>query len=122
MLKHQREVPEASLEKRMNEALQRVGLFGWEVAWVPDPDMPKRGEVKLADKVIMIYETDHTRAWETFVHEALEVKRRPSERPLRLLVKALVEVIEEISYREKEDYLDNLPGLLAALDELEAST
>lgn len=109
-----------ALEQRMNLALERLGLHGWEAAWVPDPDMPRRGESKLESKIILVYDLDQKKAWKTFVHEVLEVKRRASERPWRLIVNALLGALKQIAYEEKESYLEGLPDVLAALDELEA--
>lgn len=105
-----------SVEADMNEVLVRVGYKGWTLAWAPGKNS-KRGEVIPRERLIIIYDEDPQRAWETFQHELVELKLRRVLRPYRELCNKLIEVVEKVTYVEKEAFIKELPDLLQAIEE-----
>lgn len=106
--------PEA-LEDEMNRALKSLGL-GYRVIWSPDPEAPRRGESLPEERLIIIKDQDPDQAWDTLVHEAVELKLRRVLNPYRRLVNKLIEYIEEETHREKERFIEELVPLLRELD------
>ena len=106
-----------ALEERMKSTLRVLGMEGWEVVWTPREGGDLHGETIVDEKIIVIYDKDPEKAWETFSHEILEIKFRDLTRPHRLLCNALIEVIDKLAYSEKERLLDSLPRTLAILSQ-----
>jgi len=105
-----------NIEENMNNVLERLGLKGWKSVWEPRKG-PKRGEIIPRERLIIIYDQDPSKAWETFQHELIELKLRSVLRPYRELTNKLVEVIENVTYMEKEKFINELPDLLQAIKE-----
>lgn len=105
-----------NIEENMNQVLERVGLKGWTSAWAPGKSS-KRGEVIPRERLIIVYDKDPQRAWETFQHELVELKLRRVLRPYRVLCNKLIEVVERVTYVEKEAFIKELPDLLQAIEE-----
>ena len=105
-----------TIEENMNNILERVGLKGWTSGWAPGKSS-KRGEVIPKERLIIVYDKDPLRAWETFQHELVELKLRRVLRPYRLLCNKLIEVVEKVTYMEKEAFIKELPDLLQAIKE-----
>lgn len=105
-----------NIEENMNNVLERVGLKGWIPVWAPGKSS-KRGEVIPRKRLIIIYDKDPSKAWETFQHELVELKLRRVLRPYRLLCNKLIEVVERVTYMEKEAFINELPDLLQAIKE-----
>ncbi len=104
------------IEENMNGVLERVGLRGWTSVWAPGKSS-KRGEVKPRERLIIVYDEDPLRAWETFRHELVELKLRRILRPYRVLCNKLIEAVEKVTYMEKETFIKELPDLLQAIKE-----
>jgi len=104
------------IEENMNNVLERVGFRGWISVWAPGKSS-KRGEVIPRERLVIIYDKDPSRAWETFQHELVELTLRRVLRPYRLLCNKLIELVEEVTYIEKEAFIKELPDLLSALRE-----
>lgn len=105
-----------NIEENMNTVLERVGFRGWISVWAPGNNS-KRGEVIPRERLVIIYDKDPSRAWETFQHELVELTLRRVLRPYRLLCNKLIELVEEVTYIEKEAFIKELPDLLSALRE-----
>jgi len=105
-----------SIEENMNNVLESLGLKGWTSVWEPRKG-PKRGEVIPKERLIIIYDPDPSRAWDTFQHELIELKLRSVLRPYREITNKLIEVIEKVTYMEKEKFINELPDLLQAIKE-----
>ena len=105
-----------NIEENMNNVLERLGLKGWKSVWEPRKGS-KRGEIIPRERLIIIYDKDPSKAWETFQHELVELRLRSVLRPYRELCNKLVEVIENVTYMEKEDFINELPDLLQAIKE-----
>lgn len=105
-----------NIEENMNHVLERVGLKGWTSVWAPGKSS-KRGEVIPRKRLIIVYDKDPSRAWETFQHELVELKLRRVLRPYRELCNKLIELVEKMTYMEKEAFIKELPDLLQAIKE-----
>ncbi len=105
-----------TIEEYMNDVLGRVGFNGWTSVWAPG-ESSKRGEVIPRKRLIVIYDKDLSRAWETFQHELVELRLRRVLRPYRELCNKLIEVVEKVTYTEKEAFINELPDLLQAIKE-----
>ena len=105
-----------NIEENMNTVLERVGLKGWKSVWTPEKSS-KRGEVILKERLIIVYDKDPSKAWETFRHELVELKLRRVLRPYRILCNKLIEVVEKVTYEEKEAFINELPDLLQAIND-----
>ena len=105
-----------NIEENMNRVLERVGYKGWTSAWAPGKSS-KRGEVIPRERLIIVYDKDPQRAWETFQHELVELRLRRVLRPYRLVCNKLIEVVEKVTYEEKETFINELPNLLKAIEE-----
>ncbi|GAG59676.1 unnamed protein product [marine sediment metagenome] len=103
-----------NIEENMNTVLERVGFRGWTSVWAPGKSS-KRGEVIPRERLVIIYDKDPSRAWETFQHELVELKLRRVLRPYRVLCNKLIEVVEKVTYVEKEAFINELPDLLQAI-------
>jgi len=105
-----------NIEENMSNVLERVGYKGWTSAWAPGKSS-KRGEVIPRERLIIVYDEDPQRAWETFRHELVELKLRRVLRPYRVLCNKLIEVVEKVTYEEKEAFIKELPDLLQVIQE-----
>ena len=52
--------------------------------------------------------TDEEDAWDTFIHEVVEIKLRSALRPYRVLVNKLIEGYQEITDGEKDRFIESL--------------
>lgn len=100
------------IEEKMNDILDELGLRGWKALWVPDKDMCIRGKIELTNKTVCIYDVDPSNAWETLIHELLELKLRTLIKPYREMTNLLIGHIESLIYSEKEKLIDELPNIL----------
>ena len=89
-------------------AILRVGLGHWRVRWLPDPSYPIRGRAVPEKLLIEIFDLDEGDAWETFIHEVVEVKMRTALRPYRVLVNKLIEGYQELVDGEKDRFIESL--------------
>jgi hypothetical protein len=95
-------------EEKAKNALSRLGLGQWNVCWLPDSSFPIRGKVFPGKLLIEIYNLDVKDAWDTFIHEIVEIKLRSSLRPYRILVNKLIEGYQEIVDGEKDRFIEEL--------------
>jgi len=102
------------LEERMNKTLQACGFKEWTVVWTPSTNK-KHGEIILQDHLIVIYDEIAEVAWESFIHEFLELKFRPVLNQYRRLVNLLIELFEKTIYERKEELIEGLPEFFLQL-------
>jgi len=95
-------------EKRANNALTRLGLGQWSICWLSDSSYPIRGRAFPEKFLIEIYDLDEKGAWDTLIHEIVEIKLRSALRPYRLLVNSLIGVIQELADGEKDRFIKSL--------------
>ena len=57
---------------------------------------------------IEINDPDEEGAWDTFIHEIVEIKLRSALRPYRVLVNKLIEGYQEITDGEKDHFIESL--------------
>ena len=92
----------------MMNALSGLGLGQWRVRWLPNSSFPIRGKTIPEKLLIEIYDLDEEGAWDTFIHEIVEIKLRSVLRSYRLLVNVLIGVIQEIADGEKDRFIESL--------------
>jgi hypothetical protein len=105
----------SKFEEKAKNALYRLGH--WRVCWLPYPSYPIRGRVVPEKQVIEIYDAGEEAAWETFLHEVLELKLRLVTQPYREMCNALIETIEKLTYARKEQFINDLPKVLKIFEE-----
>ena len=104
----------------MTETLRRMGLKEWRAHWKPGCSTSKRGETLPESKLILIYDAEEKAAFETLIHEAMEIKLRPVTQPYRSLINALIEWADQQVYKAKEEAINSLlPFLQSYLGEVE---
>lgn len=99
-------IPE--LESRMQEKLASLGLNHWNILILPGESNTLRGKTIPENNLIEIYDTYSQDAWETFIHEIIEIKLRSAIRPYRILVNKLIEGYQEIVDFEKDQFIESL--------------
>ena len=95
-------------EIEMRHAVKRLGLGQWSVRWLPDSSKRIRGKAIPETMLIEVYDVDQSQAWDTFIHEVVEIKLRSALRPYRVLVNKLIEGYQEIADCEKDSFIDSL--------------
>lgn len=110
-----------TIEALMNDYVNKLGLIGWTVIWVPDHAQKARGKVLPETKTILIHDEDPENAMETLGHEILEIKLLPMLRPYRQLVNCLIEYINLQVYSQKEKIINDLVPFLIKFNEEEHS-
>ena len=106
---------------RMQECVNRLGI-SLEVAWLPNPQKDKQGEIVLSSKTLFIYSPSESEAWQTLTHELLEYKIKDVTQGYRLIVNSLIEVIEKMTYERKERFLEFVPFLVQGVKKFEQKT
>jgi hypothetical protein len=81
-----------------------------KLKWTPNLDKPIHGEIK--QNILFIYDEIESDAWETFIHEMFEYKLKKVSNVYRETVNALIEVIQQIAYTEKESFIESIPILV----------
>jgi hypothetical protein len=105
----------------MQECVNRLGV-SLEVAWLPNPEKDKQGEIVLSSKTLFIYATSEGEAWQTLTHELLEYKIKDVTQGYRLIINSLIEVIEKMTYERKERFLEFVPFLVQEVKKFEQKT
>lgn len=100
------------VENEINLALRRLGLTGWSVVWSPDKTQKNDGQVLSDRKTILIFSENPDEAMETLVHEAIEIMMMPTFFHYRTFINYLIEVIEKLTYAEKERSIKRLTPFL----------
>jgi hypothetical protein len=98
----------------MQKVLRRLSV-PLDVVWIPTADKKCHGEIKCG--AIVIYDCNGEDAWSTLIHECLEFKLQRVTAPYRKIINLLIDAFEEICYQEKEEFLENIPRLLAAIND-----
>jgi len=101
----------SEFEEKAKSALVHLGLGHWIVCWLPASPFPVRGKVVPETLRIEIYDADEADAWNTFIHEVVEIKLRSALRPYRILVNKLLEGYQEIADKEKDIFIEGLPEI-----------
>ena len=104
-------------ENKMNEFLSVLGLVHWRICWLPDSSNPIRGRAIPEKSLIEINDTSEEAAWDTFLHEVMEVKLRLVTQPYREMCNALIGTIENLAYARKEQFITDLLKLLKIYEE-----
>ena len=98
----------SKFEEKANNLLIRLGLGQWRICWLPDSSYPIRGRANPERALIEIYDLDEEGAWDTLIHEIVEIRMRSALRPYRILVNKLIEGYQEIVEGEKDRFIESL--------------
>ncbi|MGB9002850.1 MAG: hypothetical protein WCC52_03475 [Nitrosotalea sp.] len=95
------------LKEELARLIQQSGDgHGLDVVWIPRIDSAKEGEV--ISKTIFVYSQDLIKAIETLRHEFVDYLVCKAAEPYQELVNALLAVLSEKAYREKEDTVESI--------------
>lgn len=102
---------EARLREELKKLKGRVGA-GHElrVVWSPSSNSKLSGEVK--DGVVYIYENDGVRAVDALKHEFIDYLVSQAIEPYRSVTNRLIQLLNEVAYKKKEDVVEALVKLL----------
>jgi hypothetical protein len=115
-LKARRARVRKSVQTKMQQCLDRLGM-PLQVAWTQKPDRDKHGEIELGSRTLFLYDTEESEAWQTLLHEILEWKLKEVSKPYRETINGLIEIIERICYKRKEEFLEAIPNVFKAIEE-----
>ena len=95
-------------EHKTKGALSRIGLGHWRVCWFPDSSRSIRGRIVPENVLIEIFDSNMDDAWNTFIHEIIEIWMRSHLRTYRVLVNKLIEGYQELADGEKDRFIENI--------------
>jgi len=98
----------SDFDNRAANTLTRLGLGHWKVYRKPGSDPFIRGKVLPEKLRIEIYDLDDSDAWDTLIHEVIEIKMRSALRPYRIVFNAFISAFQEILEGEKDDFIESL--------------
>ena len=101
-----------SFYEQMQKILARLNI-PLTVNWTPNSNKTIHGEIK--QSILFIYDANENDAWDTFTHEMLEYKLKKVTNVYRETVNALIEVIQKVTYTEKESFIESIPILIDAV-------
>jgi|YelNatPaOPRAMG01_1025707.scaffolds.fasta_scaffold21407_5 hypothetical protein len=105
-----------STQFKLEEELKRIkGMLNTghelKVVWSPSFDSKLSGEVK--DKVVYIYESREDKALEAVRHEFIDYLVSQAIEPYKCIANKLIQLLNEIAYKKKEEIVENLAKLLS---------
>jgi hypothetical protein len=106
---------EVLVREQMQEILNRLNI-PLKLKWAPNSHKPIHGEIN--QNILFIYDENEKDAWETFTHEMLEFKLKKVNDVYRETVNALIEVIQKITYVEKESFIESIPIMIDAIQKV----
>lgn len=107
-----------AIVQEMQQIADKLGI-PLRVYWTPK-NCDKHGELHEGD--LTIYDSSESAAWATFQHELFEFKFKDVIRGYRLIINGLIEVVEKMSYMEKEKFLEFNVRLAETLKTSEVTT
>jgi hypothetical protein len=102
----------------MQDCLNRLGI-PLEVAWLPNPEKDKQGEIVLSSKTLFIYSPSESEAWQTLTHEIFEFKFKRVCETYRSIINSLIEALEKVAYQRKEEFLEFIPQVFEEVKKVE---
>ncbi|MDR0493884.1 MAG: hypothetical protein LBH74_09670 [Nitrososphaerota archaeon] len=103
----------AKVLQKMQNCVDSLGV-PLLVNWQPDMGRGVHGEIR--GNAIFVYDVAESEAWRTLMHELTEFKLDAVTRPYRLLVNRLIEVVEQTTYAQKEEFIDFLPKMVRQVE------
>jgi len=95
------------LETKLNYLLRKLNI-PLRAVWIPDPKSEQHAKIDLDNGLILIYDEDEDSAIFSFMHEILEYRISHLTTTYRKIINSLIELIEQLIYREKEEVLEQL--------------
>ena len=107
------------LKDELEKLEQITGMnTGYEIVWTPKIESKKEGEV--LEKTIHIYSCNLEDAIHTLQHEFFDILVCRTNKPYVEVINALLSVISEKTYQEKEDVVEILVRLTRCSDLISA--
>jgi hypothetical protein len=106
-----------SVQAKMQECLDRLGVQ-LKVCWTPDPGHDKHGLIEPSSSTLFLFDEAEEDAWQTFLHEVFEWKLKDVTRVYRVTINGLIEIIQKLSYGEKEKFLESIPEIFKVIREV----
>jgi hypothetical protein len=113
-------IPKAAVQAKMQRCLDTLGL-PIKVVWTPNRNHDKHGLIEESSRTIFLFDEGESEAWATFTHEILEFRLKDVTKTYRSIINALIEVFEQITYQNKEIFLESVPEILKAVEEAQES-
>jgi hypothetical protein len=102
----------------MQSCLERLGV-PLKAAWTPDSSQDKHGLVELSSGTLFIFDEKEEQAWQTFIHEVLEYRFKSVCETYRSIINSLIEALEKVAYKRKEEFLELVPRVFEEVKKLE---
>ncbi|MEM1558388.1 MAG: hypothetical protein QXG12_07335 [Thermoproteota archaeon] len=100
-----------ALQLELEKLKRKTGMGqGLKVEWLPNRDLSLSGEVK--HKTIYVYEENEVKAIETLRHEFIDYLLSQAIEPHRSIANKLIQLLNEIAYRKKEEIVKAILKLL----------
>lgn len=96
-----------NFEAKLNELLMRMGI-PLQVVWRPDPNSEQHAKIDLKNGLLLIFDEDKDQAFFSFMHEILEYRINRLFAPYRKMINSLIELIEQLIYKEKEIVVEQI--------------
>jgi hypothetical protein len=109
----------AQVQKRMQKTLNRFEI-PLVLCWKSDNTKSIHGELR--NNVLFIYDENENDAWDTFIHEIFEFKLKRVTIIYRTMINSLISGYEKLCYERKEEFLESLPKVIEAIQELKSSS
>ena len=100
-----------TIQEQMQNTLDKLAI-DLTVVWVPQGNNPRHGEIEASSRTLFIYDVDEQQAWDTFLHEVVEWKLKEVTGVYRQIINSLIEALEKVAYRNKEQFLEFLPKVM----------
>ena len=98
----------ASFEKRANETLAKLGLSEYRCLWHPDARAKERGRLDPEAGIIFVFDANEEEAFNTLVHELIELRLRDMTKVYRTMINALIDAFEKLAYERKEGAIEGV--------------
>lgn len=103
---------ECALQAELNRIVKILALPQMKVIWAPDNSKTVAGQV--IGKTVVIFDREMEEATITLRHEAIDYLVCRAVEPYKQLLNALIKLLNEKAYIEKESVVDSLTKLFEA--------
>ena len=95
------------VEENFNQLVRRMRI-PVKIIYTPDPYNKDHGQYIPADNIIIIYDSDPEKAYETLIHEILEYRLYPLIKKYKILINKLISFYDEALENEKDMIFESL--------------
>jgi len=98
----------------LNDLLRRLNI-PFHAVWCPNSKSEQHAKIDLKNGLILIFDEDEDQAFISFMHEILEYRLNRLFAPYRKMINSLIELIEQLIYKEKEIVVEQILNDLEVL-------